>query len=138
MRKNVWEKRETRSVSVAFRKPSRQSFFSSRISPFSPGNRYFYEMSKRMIGQVSHQVSRRIKNKRNRRYCEKCIVTGSLSHKIVHKNRARTCRNMRNDKCIASSRVSFHLSNSPQSSFNENSPNFYYQALLTNLHLSQF
>ncbi len=70
---------------MAFRKPFRQSFFSSRVSPFSPGDRYFHEMSKRMIRQVSRQVSRRIKDDRNRRYCEKCIVIGSQSHETVHK-----------------------------------------------------
>ncbi len=30
------------------------------------------------------QVSRRINDERNQRYCEKCIVIGSQSHKIVH------------------------------------------------------
>ncbi len=30
-------------------------------------------------------VNRRIKDKRNRRYCEKCIVIGLQSHEIVHK-----------------------------------------------------
>ncbi len=70
---------------MAFRKPSRQSFFSSRVSLFLPGDRYFHETSKRTIGQVSRQVSRWIKDEWNRRYCEKCIVIGSQSHKIVHK-----------------------------------------------------
>ncbi len=66
---------------MAFRKPSRQSFFSSRISPFSPDDWYFYKMSKRTIWQVS----RRIKDEQNWQYCEKCVVTGSQSHEIVHK-----------------------------------------------------
>ncbi len=70
---------------MALRKPSRQSFFSSRVSPFSPDDQYFHEMSKRTIRQVSHQVSRRIKDDRNRGYCEKCIVIGSQSHEIVYK-----------------------------------------------------
>ncbi len=65
---------------MAFRKPSRQSFFSSRVSPFSPGDRYFHKMSKKMIKQVSH----RIKDEWNRQYCEKCIVIDEQSHKIVH------------------------------------------------------
>ncbi len=67
---------------MAFCKPSCQSFFSSRVLPFSPGDRYFHEMSKRMI----RQVSRRIKDELNRRYCEKCIVIGSQPHKIVHEH----------------------------------------------------
>ncbi len=70
---------------MAFRKPARQSFFSSRVSPFSPGDRYFHETSKRTIGQVSHQISHSIKDEQNRRYCEKCIVIGSQSYEIVHK-----------------------------------------------------
>ncbi len=65
---------------MAFRKLSRQPFFSSRVSPFSPGDQYFYKTSKRMIRQVSH----RIKDERNRQYCQKCIVIGSQSHEIVH------------------------------------------------------
>ncbi len=71
---------------MAFRKPSRQLFFSSRISPFSPGDRYFHETSKRTIQQVSCQVSRRIKDEQNQRYCEKFIVIDSQSHKIVHEH----------------------------------------------------
>ncbi len=34
----------------------------------------------------SRQVSRRIKDERNRRYCEKCVVIGSQSHEIVHEH----------------------------------------------------
>ncbi len=71
---------------MAFRKPFRQSLFSSGILPFSPGDWYFHEMSKRMIWQVSCQVSRRIKDERNQRYCEKSIVIGLQSHEIVHKH----------------------------------------------------
>ncbi len=37
---------ETRSVWMVFCKLSRQSFFSSRVSPFSPDDRYFHKMSK--------------------------------------------------------------------------------------------
>ncbi len=37
------------------------------------------------LRQVSRQVSRRIKDGRNQQYCEKCIVIGLQSHKIVHK-----------------------------------------------------
>ncbi len=70
---------------MAFRKPSWQSFFSSRVLQFLPGDQYFHETSKRTIGQVSRQASRRIKDERNRRYCEKCIVIGSQYHKIVPK-----------------------------------------------------
>ncbi len=66
---------------MAFRKPSRQSFFSSHVSPFSLGDRYFHDTSKSTI----RQVSRRIKDEQNRRYCEKCIMIGSQSHEIVHK-----------------------------------------------------
>ncbi len=69
---------------MAFRKPSGQSFFSSRISPFLPGDQYFHVTSKKTIGQVSRQVSHRIKDEQNWRYCEKCIVIGSQSHEIVH------------------------------------------------------
>ncbi len=36
-------------------------------------------------GQFLIQVSRRMKDERNRRCCEKCIVIGSQSHEIVHK-----------------------------------------------------
>ncbi len=46
----------------------------------------FSQMWKRTIQQVSHQVSRRIKDEWNRRYCEKCIVIGSQSQEIVHKH----------------------------------------------------
>ncbi len=67
---------------MAFRKPSRQSFFSSRVSPFSTGDWYFHETPKRTI----RQVSRRIEDERNRQYCEKCIVIGSQSCKIVHEH----------------------------------------------------
>ncbi len=52
--KNVGETRETRSVQTAFRKPARQSFFSSRVSPFSPGNRDLDETSKRMRRHTQH------------------------------------------------------------------------------------
>ncbi len=76
--------REMRSVQMAFREPSHRSFFSSRVSPFSPGDRYFHKMSKR-IGQVSRQVFCGIKDEQNRRYCKKCIVIGSQSHEIVQK-----------------------------------------------------
>ncbi len=69
---------------MAFCKSSCQSFFSSHISPFSPDDRYFRETSKRMIGQVSHQVSHGIKDERNRRCCEKYILIGSQAHEIVH------------------------------------------------------
>ncbi len=80
-------KREKREVyRWPFRKPSHQSVFSSRVSPFSPGDRYFHETSKRMIQQVSHQVSRRIKDEQNQQYCEKYTVIGSQSHKIVHES----------------------------------------------------
>ncbi len=71
---------------MAFHKPSRQLFSSSRVPPFLPHDRYFHEMSKRTIRQVSRQVSRRIKDDRYRRYCEKCIVIGSQSHKIVYEH----------------------------------------------------
>ncbi len=71
---------------MAFCKPSRQSFFSSHVSPFSPGDQYFHKALKTTIQQVSHQVSRRIKDEQNRRNCEKCIVIGSQAHEIVHKH----------------------------------------------------
>ncbi len=69
---------------MAFCKPSCQSFFSSCVSSFSPGDRYFHKTSKRTIRQVSRQISHRIKDERNRRYCEECIAIDSQSHKIVH------------------------------------------------------
>ncbi len=78
----------------AFRKPSRRSFFSSRISPFSPDDRYFHKMSKRII----RQVSRRIKDYRNWWYCEKCIVIGFQSYEIIHEH----AKTRENDKCLAS------------------------------------
>ncbi len=37
--------REMISVQMAFRKPSRQSFFSSRVSLFSPDSGYFHELA---------------------------------------------------------------------------------------------
>ncbi len=69
---------------MEFRKPSCKSFFSSRVSPFSPDDRYFHKMSKRTIRQVSRQVFRRIKDDQNWLYCEKYIVIGSQSHETVH------------------------------------------------------
>ncbi len=71
---------------MAFRKPSRQSFFSSCVSLFSPGDWHSHKTSKRMIRQVSRQLSRGIKDERNWRYCEKCIVIGSQSHEIAHEH----------------------------------------------------
>ncbi len=85
---NWWEREKVltkREMYRAFCKPFHLSFFSSGVSPFSSGDQYFYEMSKRMIWQVYRQVSRRIKDEQNWRYCEKCIVIGSQSQKIVHK-----------------------------------------------------
>ncbi len=38
----------------------------------------------RNVKEEIGKVSRRIKDERNRRYCEKCIVIGSQSHKVVH------------------------------------------------------
>ncbi len=84
---------------MVFRKLSRLSFFSSHILPFSPDSRYFHKTSKRTIAKVS-QVSHKIKDERNWRYCENCIVISSQSHKIVHEI-VHEHVEMR-DKCIAS------------------------------------
>ncbi len=86
---------------MAFCKPS-------CVSPFSLDQRYFHKTLKRTIGQVSHQVSRRIKDARNRRYWEKCIVIG-LQSQNSSRSSARTCRNVRNDKCIASLKNYFEI-----------------------------
>ncbi len=45
----------------------------------------FMKRQTRTIRQVSNQVSRKIKDERNRQYWEKCIVIVSQCHKIVHK-----------------------------------------------------
>ncbi len=88
---------------MAFRKPSRQSFFSSRVSPFLPSDRYFHKTSKRTIREVSHHVSHRIKDTKS------VILWGVYSDWFaISRNSAQTYWNARNDKCIASFSITIY------------------------------
>ncbi len=79
---------------MPFRKPSHQSFFLSRVSPFSPGDRYFHETSKRTIRHMFSQ---------NQRWTKSVILWEVYSDWFaISRNSAQTCRNARNDKCRAS------------------------------------
>ncbi len=75
-RKNVGE---TRNVQVVFCKLSRQSFFSRQVI----GIFTTHQRGQHNKFLVKFLTESKIQN---RRYCEKCIVSGSQSHEIVHEH----------------------------------------------------
>ncbi len=84
---------------MAFCKPSCQSFFSSRVLSFSPGNWYFHETLESNISFLSSFSQ-------NQRWTKSVILwEGYIDWFAISRNSAWTCQNTRNDKCIASFRV---------------------------------
>ncbi len=100
MRKNVGEMRETISVQMAFRKPSCQSF--SHLA-FCCSRQTVGIFTKRQRGDRESFSS---SFSQNQRWTKSVILWEVYSDWFaISQNSARTCRNARNDKCIASLRL---------------------------------
>ncbi len=85
---------------MSFRKPPCQSFFSSRVSPFSPV-RIFTKRQRGNRENFSSSFSQ------NQRWTKSAILWEVYRDWLaISQNSAQTCRNVRNDKCIANLRIS--------------------------------